>query len=66
MRRFPIQAAGGRSSHPGHQLCDDRAFSATACELRNRLAAWFARYVVPARDGTRFPVDGNGQDVRLR
>ena len=47
-------------------MIEDRVFSATGSELRNRLAAWFSRYVDPARDGRRFLIDGNGQDGLCR
>ncbi|NOY81107.1 MAG: sulfatase-like hydrolase/transferase [Kiritimatiellaeota bacterium] len=34
-------------------------------DLRARLDEWFRRYVIPHRDGRRFPVDGGGQDRRV-
>ena len=36
-----------------------------ANRLRKELINWFAEYVVPERDGTRFPVTGGGQQTRI-
>ena len=45
--------------------CVNRADDASQVErigaLRDQLEAWFARYVVPERDGRDAPVRGSGQ-----
>jgi len=46
-------------------LVDDKDRQPVVEDLRRRLVTWFARYVVPERDGTRFPVSGAGQLSRL-
>jgi len=46
-------------------LVDDRSRRAVVDEMRARLAQWFARYVVPALDGSRLPVFGEGQNRRI-
>jgi arylsulfatase A-like enzyme len=48
---------------PGEQvnLYDDRSRRSHVAELRSRLQDWFARYVVPERDGADLGVDGWGQ-----
>ena len=46
-------------------LIDEKGLQATVEELRRRLAAWFARYVVPEMDGARFGVTGGGQKHRI-
>ncbi len=46
-------------------LANDRATAAVAAEMRRRLSEWFARYVLPERDGIRFPVSGAGQRDRI-
>ncbi|MBC2595905.1 sulfatase-like hydrolase/transferase [Ruficoccus amylovorans] len=50
-------------SDPGetHNLIGDPRCFALAERMRGQLAAWFARYVDPARDGADFPVTGKGQ-----
>jgi len=52
---------------PGERknLIDDKSWQSAVSEMRRRLAAWFARYVVPAVDGTRCPVTGQGQKARI-
>ncbi|MCP4643677.1 MAG: sulfatase-like hydrolase/transferase, partial [bacterium] len=37
-------------------LVDDKSRLAVVTDMRARLARWFARYVVPRLDGSRFPV----------
>jgi len=44
-------------------LATEPAYSGRIRELRAEMEAWFARYVDPARDGLREPVE-NGQGVR--
>ncbi|MCB0063058.1 MAG: sulfatase-like hydrolase/transferase [Caldilineaceae bacterium] len=42
-------------------LAGDPAWQAREREMRERLLTWFARYVDPAKDGSREPVTGSGQ-----
>ena len=42
-------------------LVDDKSHQPKVEDLRNRMAKWFERYVVPQRDGARLPVVGDGQ-----
>jgi arylsulfatase A-like enzyme len=44
-----------------HNLVDDPDQRERRAELEGELAAWFARYVDPDRDGTKEPVTGKGQ-----
>ena len=46
-------------------LVDDRSRRAVVDMLRARMARWFERYVVPALDGARLSVDGEGQIRRI-
>ncbi len=40
---------------------DDASRQGTICDLRQRMDAWFARYVIPDRDGCKQEVTGEGQ-----
>lgn len=51
------------AADPGEtrNLAGGASTRAVETDLRERLAAWFTRYVDPQRDGTRLPVSGAGQ-----
>ncbi|MHB0935940.1 MAG: sulfatase family protein [Armatimonadota bacterium] len=42
-------------------LVDDPQYKDDLIRLRGKLEAWFLRYIDPARDGARQPVEGGGQ-----
>ena len=46
-------------------LVDEKSQTSVVAEMRERLAGWFARYVVPRLDGARLAVYGNGQTRRI-
>lgn len=46
-------------------LIGDPASAEIRRELARGLDAWFSRYVIPAADGSRLPVNGNGQAAPL-
>ena len=55
------------ANDPGERrnLIDDESQQARIAEMRKDLTDWFARYVVPERDGARMPVAGDGQKTPI-
>ena len=49
-----------------NNLIDEKSKRPVIREMRQRLTGWFARYVVPELDGSRFPIDGLGQMQKIR
>jgi choline-sulfatase len=49
-----------------NNLIDDSSKTALIKELRHQLTSWFAKYVNPRMDGTRFPVTGSGQKHKIQ
>jgi arylsulfatase A-like enzyme len=43
----------------------EESSAAVVKEMRTRLAGWFQRYVTPAMDGARCPVNGRGQSDQI-
>lgn len=46
-------------------LVDEKSKSALVKEMRQQLASWFSRYVLPELDGTRFQVTGLGHAAKI-
>jgi len=55
------------TNDPGERTnrVDEKDAEAVVTEMRKRLVAWFADYVIPQTDGARFPVSGGGQRERI-
>jgi arylsulfatase A-like enzyme len=52
---------------PGERknLVDEKSKNSLVGEMRQQLAAWFSRYVLPELDGARFGVTGLGQAAKI-
>ena len=52
---------------PGERknLVDDKSKNSLVGEMRQQLASWFSRYVLPELDGARFGVTGLGQAAKI-
>ena len=52
---------------PGERknLADEKSQGALVKEMRQQLASWFSRYVLPELDGTRFQVTGLGHAAKI-
>ena len=46
-------------------LVDEKSKGALVTEMRQQLASWFSRYVLPELDGTRFQVTGLGHAAKI-
>ena len=46
-------------------LVDEESRKPVVEDMRQRLQTWFNRYLVPEKDGARFPVTGGGQAQRI-
>ena len=46
-------------------LVDEKSKQALVKEMRQQLAFWFSRYVLPELDGTRFQVTGQGHATKI-